>query len=281
MKTSLLYTVPVLSLLAAGCYKHAEQPYRPLTATNMTQAVELQQKVEKVDLGRQEVGDLPHALKDMPKLYEVRMRGATVGSVKTLVELADTLRVLDFSAVKRPVIPDEIFTLKPLEQLYLCENAIEVLPAAIGELSSLRYLNLDRNALKSVPAEIGKLVNLRWLRLNANKLESLPPELARLRILQRFYACQNQLKTVPEGLKGLPLLEDVSLSANPINELPAWLFELPKIRQLDFNDCAIVKIPEQLPPCPTLQILSMIRCPLKDTDRARLREAYPKAHIVF
>jgi Leucine-rich repeat (LRR) protein len=86
---------------------------------------------------------------------------------------------------------------------------------------------------------------------------------------------------VPDCLKGLPALEDLSLSGNKITDVPAWVTEWPKLRNVDFDNNPISKLPERLDGWASLQVLSLVRCPLDETEKARIRQALPKVHIAF
>ena len=68
------------------------------------------------------------------------------------------------------VFPEQICTLKFLEELELPESSIKYLPECIGNLRSLRYLNMYCNRIKSLPESIENLKELEFLDLDDNDL---------------------------------------------------------------------------------------------------------------
>jgi len=282
MKKSVLLVLVVPSLVASsGCFKHRETPHRPVVARSLSEAAAQKEAVERLNLTGLEIGDLSKDVAAMPKLKELWLRDAkNVGSLAAL-RSCKALRTLDLSSAHLSTVPEDVCAAVGLEQLYLVDNGISSLPPALGDLAALQYLNLDRNQLTALPAEMGKLGELRWLRLNENKLAELPADLAKLVKLQRIYLRQNNFELVPECLKGLPLMEDISLSGNRIKEIPAWMTEIPKLRRLDFDGCAITKLPQDLSGWQHLQVLSLVRCPLDEAEKVRIRSALPEVHVAF
>jgi hypothetical protein len=57
--------------------------------------------------------------------------------------------------------------------------------------------------------------------------------------------------------------------------------QLPKLRQVDLNGCPVSKLPDDLSGWTSLQVLSLVRCPIDDTEKARIRAALPKIHVAF
>lgn len=122
-------------------------------------------------------------------------------------------------------IPDEIYGLKDLEELYLQFNQLEGgISSKIGQLKKLRRLQLDHNHLTGpIPAEIGNLANMEWLCLHVNDLDNgyttsirngkpvkvksinIPASFAKLAKLENFMVYTNQLSgTIPAALKKHP-----------------------------------------------------------------------------
>ena len=139
-----------LLVFSSGCFKHAETPYRPITATSMADAIEKRDTVACVNLAGQSLTRLPAELATMPRLSMLWLRGAQgLSSLSGLAEL-QTLKRLDLSATALSNAPMEVFKLPALEHLYLTDNGMQTLPAAVSGLSSLTYLNLDRNHLTTL-----------------------------------------------------------------------------------------------------------------------------------
>ena len=66
--------------------------------------------------------------------------------------------------------PEEICTLRFLEELDLQGNLIVLIPECIGNLQFLRYLNLADNRISIIPNSIKKLRNLETLELHENSI---------------------------------------------------------------------------------------------------------------
>lgn len=68
------------------------------------------------------------------------------------------------------IFPEQICTLKFLEELELPDSFIKHLPECVGNLSSLRYVNLYGNRIKSIPETINNLRRLEYLDLDDNDI---------------------------------------------------------------------------------------------------------------
>ncbi len=68
------------------------------------------------------------------------------------------------------IFPEQICTLKFLEELELPDSFIKHLPECVGNLSSLRYVNLYGNRIKSIPETINNLRRLEYLDLDENDI---------------------------------------------------------------------------------------------------------------
>ena len=84
-------------------------------------------------------------------------------------------------------IPNEIFKLVNLKELYIKSINLKALPKDIGNLINLEELTIGSNCkLKKLPKEIGKLTNLKKLEIRCEKLNELPKELFNLTNLKEF-----------------------------------------------------------------------------------------------
>lgn len=109
---------------------------------------------------------------------------------------ASKLRSLHLTDNALPTIPDEVFELIGLEQLFLDYNRLSGrLPRKISALRNLQELFMFNNMLTGqIPSEIGQLTNLRVLVLSQNLLTgTLPKSLEKLSNLN-FLALQQKTK---------------------------------------------------------------------------------------
>ncbi len=278
--------IPTLTLLltaviTAGCFDHREAPRRLVSCATLDDAVAQRDTVEELTLQGQAFGDLPAEIGTFPRLERLILRNARVAGDFTPLAKARSLRMLDLSEMQLAAIPDAVFALSTLEQLYFTGNAATSLVSHFGRLPALTYLNLDRTPLEALPDSVGDLSNLRWLRLNNTRLTALPESVGRLSALERLYLRNSQLQTIPDPITSLTRLEDLSLSGNPIESFPEWLAALPRLRNLDLADTRITELPANLSGLTALQHLSLSRCPIPEAEKVRIRQALPACHVAF
>ena len=99
-------------------------------------------------------------------------------------------------------LPPELFQLKALRDLDLCQNQLTALPPEIGGLEALTDLRLSSNQLAALPPEIGRLTALTYLDLSGNKLATLPPEICQLTALTHLYLHDNPGLKLPTEVLG-------------------------------------------------------------------------------
>uniref|UniRef100_A0A182RUX6 RING-type domain-containing protein n=1 Tax=Anopheles funestus TaxID=62324 RepID=A0A182RUX6_ANOFN len=88
------------------------------------------------------------------------------------------LQSLNLSYNRFKKLPEDIYKLENLRELFLANNALEKLPTTIGRLKKLELLNLSANNLASVE-QIAFMTNLRVLDISGNvRLSQLPSQLA-------------------------------------------------------------------------------------------------------
>jgi len=136
-------------------------------------------------------------------------------------------RRIDLSGKGLTKIPDFVFYMKNLQELYLSNNKITTLPSEIRHLKKLDGLDLNRNKLVSLPPEFGQLKNLETLQLSKNKLVSLSESIGQLKKLKVIGLGDNNLSTLPESIGQLQKLEMIDLAGNNITSLPESFKNLP------------------------------------------------------
>ncbi|XP_050076188.1 E3 ubiquitin-protein ligase LRSAM1-like [Anopheles maculipalpis] len=107
------------------------------------------------------------------------------------------LQSLNLSYNRFKKLPEDIYKLENLRELFLANNALEKLPTTIGRLKKLELLNLSANNLTSVE-QIAFMTNLRLLDISGNvRLSQLPSQLA---------TCDNLVDIVldPETIRNPP-----------------------------------------------------------------------------
>lgn len=88
--------------------------------------------------------------------------------------------------------------------IYLFNKFIQYLNIFPEQICSLKYLEelwLPNNALKSIPESIGELINLKSLNLRNNKIEIIPESIKKLKKLDNLKLADNRIKEIPEWVK--------------------------------------------------------------------------------
>lgn len=150
-----------------------------------------------------------------------------------ILELADSLEILDLSNNRLSDIPEQIAELRKLKILFASNNLFTELPASLGACEQLEMVGFKTNQIKKVP-ETSLPQQLRWLILTDNQIETLPNSLGERPRLQKLALAGNQIRQLPKTMSKLVNLELIRLSANQLQEFPKSLLELPKLAWIAF-----------------------------------------------
>ncbi|XWS65124.1 hypothetical protein CRYUN_Cryun05aG0063900 [Craigia yunnanensis] len=112
------------------------------------------------------------------------------GSVKipaNFFRLTERLKVLDFTGMHFPSLPESINRLTNLHTLCLDHCVLEDI-SIIGNLKSLEILSLFQSDIEELPRGIAELTRLRLLNLSCTELKIIPPNvLSKLSKLEELY----------------------------------------------------------------------------------------------
>ncbi|NOH98556.1 leucine-rich repeat-containing protein kinase family protein [Vibrio sp. 99-70-13A1] len=169
-----------------------------------------------------------------------------------ILELADTLEILDLSNNQLNELPSELAQLTHLRIIFASNNHFTHLPDVLGQLPMLEMVGFKSNKIKQV-SETSLPERLRWLILTDNEIEILPNSLGQRPRLQKLALAGNQIQELPSSMIGLNNLELLRLSANQLSTFPELLLSLPKLAWLAFSgnpfcqhevdDASIPKVP--------------------------------------
>ncbi|TCS18218.1 leucine-rich repeat-containing protein kinase family protein [Caulobacter sp. BK020] len=168
---------------------------------------------------------------DLAGVRELRLREGLTAFPREILDLTDTLEVLDLSGNALTSLPDDLGRLTKLRVLFCSGNRFERLPPGLGDCAALSQVGFRGCGLREVPAE-ALPPSLRWLTLTDNAIEVLPDALGERRMLQKLMLSGNRLTDLPRSLAGHPRLELLRLSANRLEALPGWLAEAPSLAWL-------------------------------------------------
>jgi len=151
-----------------------------------------------------------------------------------ILQLANSLEVLDVSSNALSQLPDWLRTLPRLRILFASQNQFNELPEVLGRCPQLEMVGFKSNRIErfSGAALPGRL---RWLILTDNRIEALPPEIGRCTRLQKLALAGNRLRALPPELLQCRALELIRVSANELQALPEALLQLPRLSWLAFG----------------------------------------------
>lgn len=162
-------------------------------------------------------------------------------------------------------LPNELFQLEKLEILDLGQNKIRNIPPDIKKLKRLRILNLRGNPVKKLPSEIGLLGKLEILDIGFTKIKELPSEFGELKTLKRLHIDYTEIKHLPKSttkLTGLEYIHMVGPETIDLAETIDFLSVLPNFTELDLP--TISKIPDNIINLKKLRQLNIYQHDFKD-----------------
>ncbi|MDN2668396.1 leucine-rich repeat-containing protein kinase family protein [Vibrio sp. 14N.309.X.WAT.E.F5] len=168
-----------------------------------------------------------------------------------ILELADSLEILDLSGNQLSDLPEELSQLTNLRIIFASNNLFTHLPDVLGSLPKLEMVGFKTNQIETV-SEQSLPIQLRWLILTDNEIEVLPSSLGERARLQKLALAGNKIRVLPESMENLSNLELVRLSANQLTEFPEFLIKLPKLAWLAFAGNPFCKHPSSLDSVPAV-----------------------------
>jgi len=145
-----------------------------------------------------------------------------------ILQLADTLEILDMSNNRLSSLPNDFDRLHKLKILFLSNNQFEHLPTVLGKCANLDTIAFKANRIKTVHGD-ALPPRTRWLILTDNDITTLPERMGQLHGLKKLALAGNKLTSLPNSMANCHHLELIRLSANRFESFPDWLFELPKL----------------------------------------------------
>ena len=150
-----------------------------------------------------------------------------------ILDLADSLEILDLSNNRLNSLPDDFRRLTNLKAAFFFNNQFEEIPEVLAQCPQLSVIGFKSNRLRRVSASALSPV-IRWLILTDNQIEQLPPEIGTLGKLQKLMLAGNRLRSLPDEMAACQNLELIRLSANQLSSLPTWLLSLPRLAWLAY-----------------------------------------------
>lgn len=153
---------------------------------------------------------------------------------REIMDLADSLEILDLSGNALSALPDDLARLHKLRVIFCSDNAFTELPEVLGTCHALRMIGFKANRIRRVSGR-SLPAGLRWLILTDNAIEALPAEIGNCSQLQKLMLAGNRLKDLPESLAQCQRLELIRIAANQLQDLPTGLLALPRLSWLAYS----------------------------------------------
>ena len=150
---------------------------------------------------------------------------------REIINLADSLEILNLSGNKLSSLPDDLPRLHKLRIIFCSDNLFTELPAVLGQCKNLTMVGFKANQISSV-SDTSLAPTLRWLILTDNRIQNLPSSIGQCKQMQKLMLAGNQLRELPVELADCSQLELLRLSANQFSMLPPWLLTMPSLAWL-------------------------------------------------
>lgn len=150
---------------------------------------------------------------------------------RALLDLADTLEVLDLSGNQLTALPPDLPRLARLRILFASGNPFTTLPPVLGQMPQLEMVGFKACRITQVPAD-SLPPRLRWLILTDNQLTELPETLGQRPRLQKLMLSCNRLAQLPDSLAHCTQLELLRIASNRFTALPPVVLQLPALAWL-------------------------------------------------
>ncbi|ESZ94973.1 hypothetical protein SBOR_4656 [Sclerotinia borealis F-4128] len=153
---------------------------------------------------------------------------------RAILDLYDTLEILDLSNNPLSTLPKDIHRLHKLKVAFFSDCNFTIFPKELAQCRPLEMIAFKNNGM-TIISEGSFPRKLRWLILTNNMIESLPKSVGHCHRLQKCMLAGNRLTTLPDEMSHCRKLGLLRLSANLIVQLPTWLLSLPELSFLSFS----------------------------------------------
>ncbi|MFA5072347.1 MAG: leucine-rich repeat domain-containing protein [Nitrospirota bacterium] len=177
-------------------------------------------------------------------------------------------------------IPDELFELTNLKELYLTRNNLSGLPQKITVFQKLEKISLNRNNFSFFPERLLELPNLEFVSMSGNKINSIPIRISALKNLISLNLAKNEIQEIPREIADLVNLESLILSNNKIDKLPLELTNLKNLSTLVLLGNPLTYPPYDIVDKGIYRIMHFLT-EEKFTDKTNARNKYKEHYTIF
>ncbi len=153
---------------------------------------------------------------------------------REVLDLSDSLEILDLSGNRLSELPHDFSRLRKLRIVFFSQNQFQEFPRVLAQCPDLEMVGLKSCRIGSIQDD-ALPANLRWLILTDNQLERLPDSIGDHPRLQKLMLAGNQLRELPRTLSRCRNLELLRISANQMEAFPDWLLDMPRLSWLAWS----------------------------------------------
>ncbi len=153
---------------------------------------------------------------------------------REVLDLSETLEILDLSGNRLHELPDDFSRLRKLRIVFFSQNHFQEFPRVLARCPDLEMVGLKSCRIGSVPDD-ALPANLRWLILTDNQLKRLPDSIGDRSHMQKLMLAGNRLRELPRTLSRCRNLELLRISANQLEAFPEWLLDMPRLSWLAWS----------------------------------------------
>ena len=189
--------------------------------------------MHSLEMLRRPLGDGHTPSHPLTDAKRINLAAGLTAFPEEILELADSLEVLDLSNNALTTLPDSFAQLHNLRVAFFNNNCFETVPEVLAQCPNLSMIGFKANQIATVPSAALPLTT-RWLILTDNRLTALPDSMGQLPHLQKLMLAGNQLHALPESMAACRRLELIRIAANQLDHLPPWLLTLPRLSWLAY-----------------------------------------------
>lgn len=171
---------------------------------------------------------------ELAQAKELKIQADLEEFPREVLDLADSLEILDLSGNRLSELPDDFSRLRKLRIVFFSQNRFQEFPRVLAQCPDLEMVGLKSCRIGSVQDD-ALPATLRWLILTDNQLERLPDSIGDHPRLQKLMLAGNQLRELPRTLSRCRNLELLRVSANQLEAFPEWLLDMPRLSWLAWS----------------------------------------------
>jgi hypothetical protein len=178
---------------------------------------------------------------------KIRLSGNLCTFPRELLELKDSLEILDLSQNRLDSLPRDFGVFQRLRIFFASDNQFVKFPPELAECPKLSMIGFKSNAISAVDADVFPPA-LRWLILTNNRISALPGSIGRLSALEKLMLAGNVLSFLPNELALCQNLRLLRISANAFEQFPEVVLKLPRLAWLALAGNPFLRQASGLPP---------------------------------